>query len=59
MTESTESTEKRVTVTITTTQEMKDLITRLADQDERSVSVFLNRLLRESFKQPVNTSEQT
>ena len=59
MTESTESTEKRVTVTITTTQEMKDLITRLAIQDERSVSVFLNRLLRESFKHPVNTSEQT
>jgi len=59
MTAPAKSTEKRVTVTFSTTQEMKDLITRLAEQDERSVSVFLNRLLRNTCKQTDDTSKQT
>lgn len=59
MTEQTKSIEKRVTVTFSTTQEMKDLIISKADQDERSVSVFINRLLRDSIKQPVEPSEQS
>lgn len=51
--------ERRVSVTFTTTQEMKDWIFNAAEQDERSVSVFLTRMIRDSSKQPVQTSEQS
>ena len=59
MNEPTTVPEKRTTVTFTTTPEMKALIIFEAEQDERSVSVFLNRILRDILKQPVNTSQQT
>ena len=37
----------RITVSFTTTEEMKDWIIAAAEQDDRSVSRFLNRLVRD------------
>lgn len=51
--------DRRVSVTFTTTQEMKDWIFNAAEQDERSVSVFLTRMIRALSKQPVQASEQS
>jgi hypothetical protein len=51
--------EKRITVTFSTTKEIKDLIISEAKHDERSVSVFLNRLLRDALKQTATGSQQS
>ena len=47
MDDETKTEDKRISVSFTTTQEIKDWIFKSANNDDRSVSMFLSRMFRE------------
>jgi len=47
--------DKRISVSFTTTQEIKDWIFESAKRDDRSVSMFLSRMFREIIQTDNNS----
>jgi len=59
MTEQTTLKTSKPTVSFTTDKETKDWIFQAAADDERTVSVFINRLIKKCRKQTVDQGQQS